>query len=768
MEQTAASDRLLSTLPSRWRVPAALRRLYADAAWLQQLASEELKPRPGRIRTSVRMAFIAAVGAALMAALHVGPGLGPVILWVAVYGSSSAFTVSAGLMLIAAYAAMLIASVFLAGVLVDFPWMLLPFLAAATALISYAFKKQGFVGAWFYMVIAFLDTFYLCVFDPQNFGWSVAHTFSGVAVGIAVLVAFDTVLWPDPAEPKLLHSLADTLDRQRQRLTAIGRAYFDSGAATEWPQPAVSILPVHLPLLERARREIKNPQREAILLAAVTITERLHIEIERLLAIARDNVSRDMRARLRPEIEAVLQAIAAALQQYAREAATGLKVVDDHAHQQCFTKIRVSLDALQAREDLILNELRSVDAAAVSNIAAFTQSLRRIGERLLNHPIGYVYGLAFSKETKPKTTEYGGVDRPLMRHCAKLGLAAILGYVVGVVSHRSELSVIVWTAVMGGLPTYGATLRKMILRVVGAVIGGLLALAIITVVSPNFPSVGAYLLAFFVVLFICAYVSLSSGRLAYAGQQAGTAFVVAYAALSPSANFYEPLWRVWGIFLGLLILTLVFLLIAPEYAAKAIAPRLAGLLRSALQLVRPAAGISTERVQEIDMEATLHVMELLAIAEDARMEGRHSSVNPDHVVDAAGTLRRIVHRLSGIASARLAIPQPPLPAELQAARDALETGLRHHLQSWLEVAADEHGPDRRRITEVEARFTLDDLTVPLAKLQEHLSTFGLRELASWPAAARSTLLAEIESYRRLVVLVTELDQQFVEIPAATR
>jgi uncharacterized membrane protein YgaE (UPF0421/DUF939 family) len=744
-----------------------LRRIYAEAAWLQQLASEELKPRPGRIRTSIRMAFIAAVGAALMAALHVGPGLGPVILWVALYGSSSAFTVSAGLMLIAAYAVMLIASIFLAGVLVDFPWMLLPFLAAATALISYAFKKQGFVGAWFYMVIAFLDTFYLCVFDPQNFGWSVAYTFSGVAVGIAVLVAFDTVLWPDPAEPKLLHSLADTLDRQRQRLTAIARAYFNAGAATEWPQPAVSILPVHLPLLERARRETKNPEREAILLAAVTITERLHIEIERLLAIARDNVSRDIRARLRPEIGAVLQAIAAALQQYAREAATGLKAVDDHAHQQCFTKISASLDALQAREDLILNALRSVDATAVSNIAAFTQSLRRIGERLLNHPIGYVYGLAFSKETKPKTTEYGGVDRPLMRHCAKLGLAATLGYVVGVVSYRSELSVIVWTAVMGGLPTYGATLRKMILRVVGAVIGGLLALAIIIVVSPNFPSVGAYLLAFFVVLFICAYVSLSSGRLAYAGQQAGVAFVVGYAALSPSANFYEPLWRVWGIFLGLLILTLVFLLIAPEYAAKAIAPRLAGLLRSALQLVRPAAGISTERVQEIDMEATLHVRELLAIAEDARMEGRHSSVNPDRVIDAAGTLRRIVHRLSGMVTARLLHPQPELPPEFREARAECVSALHQSLQAWLDVLQDEH-PDRRRVAEVAARFTPDRLTLPLGKLHEHLSTSGLRELASWPAAARSAFLAEIESYRRLVVLMTEFNHQFAEIPSATR
>ena len=219
MEQTTTRSRILSALPSGWRVPAPLRQFYAEAAWLQHLVTEELRPRPGRIRTSVRMAFIAAVGAALMAALHVGPGLGPRnTLGGALSIHGSAFTVSAGLMLIAAYAVMLIASVFLAGVLVDFPWILLPFLAAATALISYAFKKQEFVGAWFYMVIAFLDTFYLCVFDPQNFGWSVAYTFSGVAVGIAVLVAFDTVLWPDPAEPKLLHSLADTLDRQRQRL----------------------------------------------------------------------------------------------------------------------------------------------------------------------------------------------------------------------------------------------------------------------------------------------------------------------------------------------------------------------------------------------------------------------------------------------------------------------------------------------------------------------------------------------------------------------
>jgi hypothetical protein len=109
---------------------AALQQLRADAEWSQQLVAEELRSRSGRIRTAVRMAFIAAVGAALAAALHIDSPLGPVTLWVALYASSSLMSPSEGLIMIVMYAITLIASVFLAGVLVDVPWMLLPFFGA--------------------------------------------------------------------------------------------------------------------------------------------------------------------------------------------------------------------------------------------------------------------------------------------------------------------------------------------------------------------------------------------------------------------------------------------------------------------------------------------------------------------------------------------------------------------------------------------------------------------------------------------------------------
>jgi len=110
------------------------------------------------------MAFVSAVGAALMAALHVDGSLGPVTLWVGLYASSSLMTASEGLALVLAYAAVLSASVLLAGIVVDVPWMLLPFFGLATALLTYALNKRQLVGAWFNVVVGFLDTFYLCVF----------------------------------------------------------------------------------------------------------------------------------------------------------------------------------------------------------------------------------------------------------------------------------------------------------------------------------------------------------------------------------------------------------------------------------------------------------------------------------------------------------------------------------------------------------------------------------------------------------------------------
>ena len=86
------------------------------------------------------------------------------------------------------------------------------------------------------------------------------------------------------------------------------------------------------------------------------------------------------------------------------------------------------------------------------------------------------------------------------------------------------------------------------------------------------------MLVLFLVFYISAYSSLTSGRISYAGNQIGTTFAIVVAGLSLAINIYQPLWRVWGILLGCSVVALVVFILAPEYAADSLLPRLKKLL----------------------------------------------------------------------------------------------------------------------------------------------------------------------------------------------
>src|SRR5260370_5433211 len=143
------------------------------------------------------------------------------------------------------------------------------------------------------------------------------------------------------------------------------------------------------------------------------------------------------------------------------------------------------------------------------------------------------------------------------------------------------------------LPTYGAALRKMILRIIGVIIGGALTLLTIIIVTPNFETLPAYMMALLAVFFISSYAALSSGRISYAGKQIGTTFALAFAGLSPALDVYAPLWRIWAVLLGTLVAGIVFLLLWPEYAGDSLLPKLRAVIRNTLPLSRVGAAANT-------------------------------------------------------------------------------------------------------------------------------------------------------------------------------
>jgi hypothetical protein len=182
-------------------------------------------------------------------------------------------------------------------------------------------RKVGSAGLLIQVVS--LVSLYSVVFAPREIGWAAAGNFAGSAIAFGLIVVFDNWLWPDRAEPILIETLRASAARHHQRLTGATRFYLNAHAAPR-PQkpPPTSDLPQHLALLQRAVVEGLTAHRRAVLLAAITRMARIQIETDRLIIAAREDVPRQVRAMVRPEIERVVNAIAAALDDVAHDAAS--------------------------------------------------------------------------------------------------------------------------------------------------------------------------------------------------------------------------------------------------------------------------------------------------------------------------------------------------------------------------------------------------------------------------------------------------------------
>jgi uncharacterized membrane protein YccC len=294
-----------------------------------------------------------------------------------------------------------------------------------------------------------------------------------------------------------------------------------------------------------------SEHRRAILLAAITRVARISLEVDRLIITARENLPREIRTMVRREIQAAVNAIAAAFDEISHELPARIAVGADEQPPASRPRVRLAMDTLAARVVQIRpSYVGKASPAEIENFAAFIDSLAvltRHVERLLGEPPRPPTADP-SNSAVPRLTNHA--DPALVRYCLKVGLCTVVGYLIGVISQRPDLFIILVAVITTATPTYSATLHKMCLRITGAVIGGAVSLLAIIIVSPNFDTLPAYMLAVFAVFCASTYSSLGSARMTYAGKQMGIIFALVFVGLSPSVNIYEPLWRIWGVLLG--------------------------------------------------------------------------------------------------------------------------------------------------------------------------------------------------------------------------
>src|ERR1700691_5650357 len=492
-------------------------RLAQPSAWFDQIAAllaRELAPNSRKLRSALRMTTIATIGAGLVASCHVNNQLGTYIVWLLV-GAGPMMSLDKACAFLIAEAIALCGAVVMAGMLVQSPWLMLPFLFAVIVFSTYCGATRKLGAPLLLIQVVCLDTFYNVVFAPDQIGWAASGIFGGSVIAFGTIVLFDNWLWPDPAEEILLESLGASLARDRTRLLGASNFYLDRRGAQRPPfPPATSDLPVHMDLLNRAAAEGVPEHRLAILLAAVTRVARINLEVDRLIIAVRQNVPREVRDLVRPEIQATVDAIAEVLDDSSHEWPTHIAVGPDQTPDASRTRARSALDTLSARILQVRpTYIRTASSAELENFSDFTDSLAALTqhiERLLDEPPPPVAGAI---SAGPSLT---APDPAIVRYSLKVGVCVVIGYVVGLVDHRPELNTILTTVIITALPTYGAALRKMNLRIIGAAIGGLISLLTIIIVTPHFTSLPAYLITVSIVFYMSAYSSLGSGRVAYA------------------------------------------------------------------------------------------------------------------------------------------------------------------------------------------------------------------------------------------------------------
>lgn len=723
---------------------------------LLELLREELALRPHRLLSAIRAATVASIGAGIMAAAHVDSALGPYLVWILAgtptamlrWRTAVTFTIVEG-------ATIAIAVVF-ARVLSQSPILMLATLAVFAALATYAIARFKLGAFGLVTEVLVFDSFYSVMFGSGEIGWNSAATFGGFVIGVGLIFLFDNWFWPDPAERILLESLQDNLRRVRLSLTQAARNYLAESPASGRP-PILSLheTSANLTLLARAQAEGISEPRRALLIGAITRISRLHSRANELMVANDRRVPRNVRRLVAPEIQAVFDAIDAVIDEVADDFSAIMPTAYSQPLSPARIRVESSLASLEARVSVVRpSYLATAGAAELSNFGFFLSSLRAIC-RAIEHPLE---GPALAGPAAPANVVT--LDPAMAHYCLKVALSLVIGYVIGLLSQRPDLSTVLTTIIITALPTYGAAARKMIQRFWGSLVGGAMVIVMVIVVSPNFESLPVYIMVLFVTLLISGYTGQGSERFAYAGKQIGTVVMLAYAGLSPSVAVEPPLWRIWSILLGTGVVLVVSLTLWPEYAAESLPSRLRQLLRLTLALA-PGAVVDRTAMRRTEVDLNNVLEQTLAVADDARLEGHASKLNPDPVVRTAGNLRRIAHHFEAIALTRIEHSRPELDRETEnAARVALDSiiaQLKLWL-AWIESPAGIEGPLP------DAQANQSAMTHAMTELNESIQANSFARLNGWQFDERRILFNEIESLRRLSLLMNELDDYLAQVP----
>jgi len=214
----------------------------------------------------------------------------------------------------------------------------------------------------------------------------------------------------------------------------------------------------------------------------------------------------------------------------------------------------------------------------------------------------------------------------------KTTLAVMVVYFIYTMLDWPGMRTSIVTCFFVALGSLGETVHKFVLRISGALIGGLTAGLCIVFVLPHMTDIGQLCLLIAFVSAGAAWVATSSELLAYAGLQIAFAFFLGILQnYAPATDLTVLRDRVAGIVLGNIVMTIVFTVLWPESAM----PRLQAALGQARESINAVLKRSGD-----PGEARVQTAQALVRARHFNLVRRFElSMLPKHSRPAAGALQ---------------------------------------------------------------------------------------------------------------------------------
>ena len=245
----------------------------------------------------------------------------------------------------------------------------------------------------------------------------------------------------------------------------------------------------------------------------------------------------------------------------------------------------------------------------VSNIGAMTQADHLLSDERQS--------TAFSNKRRDSWLRQDAWSNPAyLIYAAKLSLCATICYVIYNALAWPGISTATLTVLIAGLSSTGATNQKMLFRIAGSVIGGIIfGIGCVIFVFPYADTAIPFLLSIAIVSFIGAWVARSA-HFGYVGLQiVFSFFLIAFEGFAAPTQMTPPRDRVIGIMLALVVMWIIFHQLHPERTVDKMRHGLAELLGIESEILSLIHSGKPDRVAALREEADQIVGTVRALAE---------------------------------------------------------------------------------------------------------------------------------------------------------